>query len=167
MTASQAHPGLGIKEGTEYCVSCFEKVLGTAEKYNIGLCLENHAKPGAWPLVDFMFDEAAFLSVFHAAFDLPIGINFDTANAVACGADACKLQETVIDRVWTVHLNDTSTIGKQTSVGLGEGLVDFDSVFSILRDHGFDGWVCIEEASGRGWQGVDKALDFARRYVKT
>ncbi|MBO7709412.1 MAG: sugar phosphate isomerase/epimerase [Lachnospiraceae bacterium] len=165
MTAGQAHPGLSIEEGTRNCVACFEKVLDTAEKYNVKLCLENHSKPGAWPNIDFAFNKDAFLSVFNAVKDMPIGINFDTANAVACGADAKELLETVIDKVWTIHMNDTATIGKWTPAPIGKGLVDFDTVFKVLGDHGFDGWICIEEASGLGLKGIDDAIAFARKYV--
>lgn len=166
MTAGQAHPGLSIEEGTRNCVSCFEKVVDTAAKYNVKLCVENHSKPGAWPNIDFTFNKDAFLSVYHAIKDLPVGINFDTANAVACGADVKELLETVIDKVWTIHLNDTATVGSWTPISIGQGLVDYDTVFKVLEVNNFDGWICIEEASGRGLQGIDDAIAFARKYVK-
>ena len=165
MTAGQAHPGLSVEKGVGYALACFEQVIDTAEKYHVKLCLENHAKPGAWPKTDFTFDPKAFLELYRAVKDMPIGINFDTANAVACGADPIRLLETVIDRVWTVHMNDTSVIGTLSPVLIGTGLVNFEEVFSLLKSRGFDGWVCIEEASGRGLDGIREAITFARRYV--
>lgn len=37
------------------------------------------------------------------------------------------------------------------------------AVFQYLKANGFDGWLCIEEASGRGFAGVRDAYE----YVKT
>jgi sugar phosphate isomerase/epimerase len=165
ITAGQNHPGLTIDEGAKRCTDCFATVTETAAKYGVKLVFENHSKPGAWPLVDFSFNPEAFLAVVERTRDLPIGINFDTANAVACGADARALLETVVAKVWTVHLNDTATVGKWTPIGIGKGLVDYDSLFEVLRRNRFDGWVCIEEASGNGWQGIDEAIAFARKYL--
>lgn len=165
ITAGQNHPGLSIEDGVERCVDCFARMVECADKYGVKMVFENHSKPGAWPLIDFSFNPDAFLAVCRAMKDLPIGVNFDTANAVACGADPLALLEQVIDKVWTVHMNDTATVGKWTPIALGQGLVDFDKTFALLNQHNYDGWVCIEEASGNGWQGIDNAIAVARKYV--
>lgn len=164
-TAGQNHPGLTLEEGVRRVREGFARVVDTAEKYGVKLVFENHSKPGAWPLIDFSFNSEAFLAICESIRDLPVGINFDTANAVACGADPMALLEKVIDRVWTVHLNETATVGKWTPALLGTGLVDFDAVFDALKRHRFDGWVCIEEASGQGEQGIRDAVAFTRKYV--
>ena len=166
VTAGQNHPGLDLQEAAKRCADCFSRVTDTAEKYGVRMVLENHSKPGAWPMIDFTFQKEAFLAVYEQIRDLPMGINFDTANAVACGADAVQLLETVIDKVETIHFNDTATVGSWTPIAVGDGLVDYDAVFSVLKKAGFDGWVCIEEASGQGLPGIDKAIQFARKYVK-
>lgn len=150
ITAGQNHPNLELHEAAKRCVECFSRVTGAAEKYGVKLVFENHSKPGAWPMIDFSFHPDAFLAVCEYMKGLPIGINFDTANAVACGADPIALLRQVLDRVWTVHMNDTLTVGKWTPAPIGGGLVDFKAVFSVLKQGGFDGWVCIEEASGNG-----------------
>lgn len=165
-TAGQDHPELTLEQGADYAAECFARVLPTAEKYGIRLVFENHSKPGAWPLIDFSFRPEAFLAIFDRIRDMNIGVNFDTANAVACGANAPRLLETVIDKVWTVHLNETATLGKWSPALLGTGLVDFDEIFAVLNRHHYDGWICIEEASGQGLDGIAKAVSFARRYVK-
>lgn len=165
-TAGQNHPGLDIEEASKQVVSYFEKVLPTAEKYGVKLIFENHSKPGAWPLIDFSFQQEAFYAVYEKMKDLPMGINFDTANAVACGANAKEMLEKIIDKVWTIHLNDTATVGHWTPISIGDGLVNFDEVFEVLNRNNFDGWVCIEEASGRGLEGIESAVKVARKYVK-
>ena len=59
----------------------------------------------------------------------------------------------------------------EAGISLDEGLdyiLDTGSgqLFGVLRKAGFDGWVCIEEASGCGLAGIDAAVEFARKYVK-
>ena len=81
-------------------------------------------------------------------------------------SNPAALLEQVIDKVWTVHLNETGTVGKWTPALLGTGLVDFDSIFEVLNRHHFDGWICIEEASGTGMDGIRKAVAFANKYVR-
>jgi sugar phosphate isomerase/epimerase len=36
-------------------------------------------------------------------------------------------------------------------------------MFGILREAGFDGWICMEEASFKGAAGVKAAADFVKR----
>lgn len=165
ITAGQNHPGLSVEEGAKRCTDCFARMVPVSEKYGVKMVFENHSKPGAWPLIDFSFRQEAFLAAYELMKDLPVGINFDTANAVACGADPVALLKTVIDKVWTVHLNDTATTGSWTPIAIGKGLVDYDAIFAVLHAHGFNKWVCIEEASGNGLASIDAAVAFARKYV--
>ncbi len=165
-TAGMAHEGLTPEQGAENAAECFRIVNETAARYGVTLCLENHAKPGAWPRVDFTFDPECFFAIYEKVKDLEhVGLNFDTANAVACGANLTELLEKVIDKVVTIHMNDTSTVGTLTSVLVGTGLVNFDEVFEVLRKHNWDGWICIEEASGLGKEGSRRAVEFARKYI--
>lgn len=168
ITAGMDHPGITIEEGANYVADCFARVAPTADKYGIKLVFENHSKPGAWPLIDFSFNPDAFLAVVEKIRErgINVGVNFDTANAVACGADPVALLEKVIDKVWTVHLNETATIGKWSPALLGTGLVNFDAIFEVLKRHEFDGWICIEEASGTGLDGAAKSVAFARKYME-
>jgi sugar phosphate isomerase/epimerase len=69
----------------------------------------------------------------------------------------------VIDQVASVHAADTDTRGALNHVLLGTGLVPFDEIFSYLKRAGFDGWICMEENSRLGQQGVQDAADFVRK----
>jgi sugar phosphate isomerase/epimerase len=165
ITAGQNHPCLKLDEAAAHAAECFKRAADTADRYGIRLVFENHSKPSAWPMIDFSFQPEAFLAVYDRIRDVNIGINFDTANAACCGADPARLLEQVIDKVWTVHLNETKTVGTWTPALLGTGIVDFDSIFDVLNKHNFDSWICIEEASGLGMLGIKDAISFARKYV--
>ncbi len=166
ITAGQNHPSIRLEDGVAWVVDCFKRVAKRAEFFGITLLFENHAKPGAWPLVDFSFNPDAFLAIYEGIKGTTIGINFDTANAAACGANVSQLLDKVMDKVVTIHMNDTMTVGYLSSCRVGTGIVDFDSVFDVLKKHNFDGYVCIEEASNGGFEGTKKAVEFARQYVK-
>jgi sugar phosphate isomerase/epimerase len=45
---------------------------------------------------------------------------------------------------------------------LGTGLTPFIDIFATLKRAGFDGWICIEEASRTGPVGFERAVSFVR-----
>jgi len=158
VTAGQNHPGVPVERQVATAVACLREAAREAEEYGVTLVLENHSKPGAWDHYDLTYDPAAFLAVADGIAATPIGLNFDTANAVACGADILSLLGSVADRVVTVHAADTAAAGEFRPVVVGSGAVPFVEAFRLLRNRGFDGWICIEEWSGTGRDGVARAV---------
>ena len=61
-----------------------------------------------------------------------------------------------------MHAADTSSDKGLQPVLLGTGLVPFDDIFSLLKRHGYAGWISIEEASGLGERGIEQAVKFVR-----
>ena len=165
VTAGMAHPGVDFDATCTRVAEQFAVAAGVARRFGIRLVFENHAKPGAWPLVDFSFDPEAFLTICHRMRSTGVEVNFDTANAKACGRDPVELLSEIVDQVRTVHLNDTAADGTLAPVLIGTGRVDFDGVFSVLKKNRFDGWVSIEECSNMGVEGIQRAIAFARNYI--
>jgi sugar phosphate isomerase/epimerase len=162
ITAGQAHPDLDMEEAIKWVVDGFHGAARQADKRGLQLAYENHSKPGAWRYWDFSYPAEIFLSIAKGIRDTPIGILFDTANAVVSGADPLWLLEEVIPRVICVHAADTGTKGQLNPVLVGTGIVPFRSVFGFLRTKGFDGIISIEEASQQGLAGLQKAVHFVR-----
>ncbi len=46
---------------------------------------------------------------------------------------------------------------------LGTGVTPFAALFDRLATAGWDGWICLEEASQHGRAGVEAAIHFVRR----
>ena len=160
VTAGQAHPETGREEGIKWAIEGLKKSLATADKFGIKLVYENHAKPGAWEYIDFSHPTDIFLDIAEGTKDTNLGINFDTANTLAYGDDPLPVLEKVLDRVVTIHAADTSVKGKLKPVLLGTGLVPFKEMFAMLKKANFDGWICMEEASFLGKEGIRKATRF-------
>ena len=82
---------------------------------------------------------------------------------VAAGWDVMPVLEQVADKICTVHVADTAEKGVFAPVLIGTGATPLHDIFAYLKRRGFDGWLCIEEASNMGLAGVAKAVENTRR----
>lgn len=163
IAAGQAHPETSIEKGKEWVIEYFKKASSVAEKFKVMLLFENHSKPQAWDLPDFSHPTDIFLDITEQIRNTGIRINFDTANTLVYGDDLLVVLEKVMAQVETVHAADTLTRDKLEPVLLGQGIVPFRDIFTFLKQKGFDGWICIEEASQQGIQGIKKAVKFVQQ----
>ena len=167
ITAGQAHPKMDTKTGISIAIESFKHAANVANRYNIQLLFENHSKPGCWQYPDFSHPTEIFLEIFDGIRDTNIGINFDTCNTIVFGDDVYSVLDKVMDKIVTVHAADIEKRGELTPTVIGEGIVPFEGIFAELKKAGFDGWICIEEASNTGSSGVKKAVDFVRSTWET
>ena len=164
ITAGQAHPEVSTKDGIEYVVDYFHRIAPIADKFNVKLVYENHSKPGAWDYMDFSNPPEIFLSIVERIKDTNIGINFDTANILVSGnKNTVEVLEKIIDKVETIHVAETAAIGEMKPVALGTGLAPIKDVFTTLKKHGWNKWLCIEEWGNRGVEGVIEAVNYTRK----
>ena len=162
VTAGQAHPGLDEQDGIRWALEGLLACEDAGKEAGVRLVLENHGKPGCWQYTDFDQPTHIFLELARGIRGTTIGINFDTANPIAYGDDPLPILEQVIDQVVSIHAADTSTRGALNHVLLGTGLVPFADIFAFLKRHGFAGWICMEENSRLGVEGVRRAAAFIR-----
>jgi sugar phosphate isomerase/epimerase len=164
VTAGQAHPETSCKDGIVWASDGLSCLVEAAGNLGVQLAYENHAKPGAWEYTDFSQPPEIFLEILSRVPSPLLGVNFDTGNATAFTTDPIAFLEQIIDRVVSVHASDTSERGRLNHVLLGTGVTPFPALFHCLKSSGWDGWVCMEEASGLGRPGVEAAANTIRRY---
>ncbi len=162
VTTGQAHPETGRAEGVAWAVEGLSRLAESTRHLGITLVYENHSKPGAWTYTDFAEDPALFLEVARGVAPAGVGINFDTGNAATFADDPVALLDQVIDRVVSLHASDSATRGRLQHVQVGAGLTPYPALFQRLVRAGWDGWICIEEASNQGEAGVAAAVRFIR-----
>ncbi len=163
VTAGQAHPSTTIEDGIKWAIDGLRKAAPTSDKYGITLVYEDHAKPGAWQYMDFSNPPAIFLQIAKGIKDTSIGINFDTANILVAGHEnTLEVLDEVFDKVLTIHVAETATLGKMDPVMLGTGIVPFKEIFHYLKDKNFEGWLCLEEFGNKGKDGIRQAIQFVR-----
>jgi len=161
--AGQAHPETGREEGVAWAVEGLTATVEHARGSGVALVYENHDQAGVMAYPDFSAPQDIFLEIVAATAGAGLGVNYDTANAVALTPDALYLLDQVIDRVLTLHASDTSAVGEHISpTVIGTGLVPFPAIFRRLRQAGWDGWISIEEASGQGREAVETAVRHVR-----
>lgn len=167
VTAGQAHPETSRQDGIAWAVDGLCKLQESVRDSGITLVYENHSKPGAWDYTDFSEPPEIFLEIVHGTEDVGLGINFDAGNAATFADDPCELLWAVMPRLVSVHASDSSARGELKHVLLGTGITPYPAIFSELKRAGWDGWICMEEASFQGIQGVDAAARFIREAWQT
>jgi sugar phosphate isomerase/epimerase len=163
VTAGQAHPETGRSEGIAWAADGLRRLVDSTRGLGVTPVYENHAKPGAWTFTDFSQPPEIFMEMVRRTADVGLGVNFDTGNAAAFAADPLALLDQVIHRVVSVHASDTAVRGELRHVLLGTGVTPYPALFARLGRAGWDGWICIEEASRQGRAGVEAAVSFIRQ----
>jgi sugar phosphate isomerase/epimerase len=167
VTAGQAHPETTIPQGISWAVDGLSRLAESTSGSGVTLVYENHAKPGVWTYTDFSQPPEIFLQVLAGTRGSGLGVNFDTGNASAFALDPVELLEQVLPRLVSIHAADTSVKGELRHVLLGTGITPFKQLFNCLKRNAWDGWICMEEASFQGKDGVEAAARFVRKTWET
>jgi sugar phosphate isomerase/epimerase len=177
----QRYPTVSVEQGIAWVVEALDQVLPVARAYDVVLALENHYKDGFWQYPEFAQKQEVFLRVLEAVPDRShFGVQYDPSNALVAGDDPIELLRCVVDRVVSMHASDRyltpgatldelrqsdGTLGYSPNLlhGVtGQGLNDYDQIFTILAAAGYNGWVSIED----GMNGMDEmkaSVDFLKR----
>jgi sugar phosphate isomerase/epimerase len=168
-------------EGIRWTVDSISKLLPFAEQYRVYLVMENHYKDGFWTAPEFAQQSDVFLEIIDQIDSPWFGVNYDPSNAIVAGEDPLVLLEQVKHRIVTMHASDRhlkpgyslEQLKHHDSTGyssallhgvIGEGLNDYDAIFTALRSVNFRGWISIED----GVNGLDemyRSVAFIRRKI--
>ena len=181
--SGQRYPEVERRQGIEWVVESIEQLLPVAREYGIILGLENHYKDGFWKYPEFAQKQDVFLELLQAIPEREFfGVQYDPSNAIVAGDDPVELLRHVADRVVSMHASDRylaegttldelrqtdGTLGYSPNLRhgvTGQGLNDYDTIFQILRDRNYEGWISIED----GMNGMDEmaeSLAFLRTMV--
>ncbi len=181
--SGQRRPELSMEEGISFAAECIEACLPLAEKYGITLILENHYKDDFWEYPEFAQQMDVFCALVDRIHHPNFGVNYDPSNTFLAGEDPLELLYRVSDRVVTMHASDRYLIegtiedlrkeeggalgyAKRLRHGeIGQGLNDYDAIFTELKRVCFDGWISIED----GVDGMDqlaRSVSYLRKKIK-
>jgi sugar phosphate isomerase/epimerase len=179
--SGQRYPEVSIEQGLEWVVEAINQVLPVARAVDVVLGLENHYKDGFWKYPEFAQKKEIFLQVLDAIPDRThFGVQYDPSNAIVAGDDPIDLLRCVVDRVVSMHASDrylvpgTSLDDLRQSDGTlgyspnlrhgvtGQGLNDYEQIFSILSAAGYNGWVSIEDGMN-GMDEMKESVDFLKQ----
>ena len=176
----QRYPEVSVEQGIAWVQAALDEVLPVARELDIVLGLENHYKDGYWKYPEFAQKQDVFLQVLAAIPERQhFGVQYDPSNAIVAGDDPIELLRLVVDRVVSMHASDRylaegtsleelrqsdGTIGYSPDLRhgvTGQGLNDYDTIFSILADAGYEGWVGIEDGMN-GMEEMKASVDFLK-----
>ena len=176
--SGQRRPEVSHEDGMRFAVDAINACLPYAERRGITLVIENHYKDNYWKYPEFAQKMDVFCELVDQIQAENFGVNYDPSNTLLAGEDPLELLERVKDRVVTMHASDRylteGTIedlrNEEDSVGyaarlshgvIGQGLNDYDAIFSTLQAAGFDGWVSIEDGVN-GMEELRESVSFLR-----
>lgn len=179
--SGQRYPNVSREQGLEWVVACIEAVLPAARERGIVLGLENHYKDSFWSYPEFAQKKDVFFDLVKAIPERKyFGVQYDPSNAIVAGDDPIELLRGVADRVVSMHASDRylaegttlnelrqtdGTLGYSPNLRhgvTGKGLNDYDAIFRILAEHGYRGWVSIEDGMN-GMEEMAESLAFLRK----
>jgi len=179
--SGQRRPEVSREDGLRFAAESIAACLPHAAASGVTLILENHYKDNYWQYPEFAQRMDVFCELVSRIESPNFGVNYDPSNTLLAGEDPLELLRRVRHRVVTMHASDRylaeGTIDdlrrEEDSVGyakrlrhgeIGQGLNDYDAIFSELRGAGFDGWISIED----GVDGIDqlrRSVTFLRRKI--
>jgi sugar phosphate isomerase/epimerase len=173
--SGQRYPEVSREDGVSQVVTVLNLLLSFAEKNGVILTMENHYKDGFWRYPEFAQRMDVFLEIVEQIDSPWFGVNFDPSNTVLAGEDPIELLKRIKHRVVSMHASDryltSGTIEdlrkEENEIGyanrlahgvIGKGLNDYDAIFTILSEAGFDSWISIED----GMNGMGELRDSVR-----
>lgn len=182
--SGQRRPDVAIGEGTEWVIECISACLPAAAEHQVILGMENHYKDGFWQYPEFAQKAEIFLQIIDAIDPSePFGVQYDPSNALVAGDDPVELLRRVASRVVSMHASDRylepghdleslrqsdGTLGYSPHLKhgvTGEGLNDYDAIFSLLEQHQYHGWISIEDGVN-GMDEMARSLAFLKSMVQ-
>lgn len=132
-----------------------ERIIEYAELSNrIGkLCKENGMVACFHPHFNTAVYNENEIDLFLANTDSElVSLCLDTAHTTLAGMDAVSAFEKYADRISYVHFKDVDpdvTVHPEWPIKrfcpLGLGTVDFKGIYKTLKNHGYDGVICVEQ----------------------
>ncbi len=181
--SGQRYPQVERQQGIAWVVECIEQVLPVAREHGVILGLENHYKDGFWTYPEFAQKQDVFLELLAAIPEREFfGVQYDPSNAIVAGDDPLDLLRRVADRVVSMHASDRylaegttladllqsdGTLGYSPNLRhgvTGQGLNDYETIFRILAEHNYQGWISIEDGMN-GMGEMAQSLAFLREMV--
>jgi sugar phosphate isomerase/epimerase len=178
--SGQRRPSLSIDEGVKLAADCILELLPYAAERNITLIIENHYKDDFWEYPEFAQKMDVFCKLVDSIHHPNFGVNYDPSNAFLAGEDPLELLIKVSHRVVTMHASDrylkegtiedlrkeeggSTGYARRLSHGeIGNGLNDYDAIFSELKKVHFDGWISIEDGV-EGMEQLERSVSFIRK----
>ena len=165
--SGQNRPELDPGPALGWVIDALGSLLRDAEAAGVVLVIENHYKDGLWLYPEFAQSHDRYFAILDAVDSPWLRVQYDPSNAIVAGEDQYALLERVLPRLATMQASDRYVEGGTTADlrrvsmdprhgyapflkhgVIGHGLNDYDRIFAMLVQAGWDGWISIEDGDG-------------------
>jgi sugar phosphate isomerase/epimerase len=164
VTAGPEHPGVSFEDALPGVVTAFAELAEHAAPADVTLCVENHYRDRTWDALDISAPPERFARLLDATADLPVRVNYDSAQPMVIDVDEVELLDRVMPRVFHVHLGDRRRRERSHAV-LGEGDADLAAILARLCACGYQRFLTIEDGNPDGEAGLERGLAYVQRLV--
>lgn len=140
ITYSCGYPKEGISndDRLKFVTEFNSKLADLGEKYGIICSIEA-------PHKNSLASNTAEVDKYWSMQDERVKLTFDTAHLTFCGEDMLALARKYVSRMVHSHLRDAKE--GNSLLRYGQGVVDFEKYFSILKNGGYNGYFSMEYPS--------------------
>ncbi len=166
VTTGTWHPMVRTDDAMPWVIDNLTTLGEFGESKGVIVAVENHYRDrsSGWLWPDFAQKAEVFLEVFRRLKNTPVMVNFDASNQLMIKEDPLTILNEVKKKVVTMHASDRVQGSYQHSI-IGEGAVNFDAIFKVLKGIGFNGWVSIEDGNPYGEEGFKRSVSFIKKKV--
>ncbi len=140
---------LKTQEEEEECIKTLNKLTPLLEKSGVVIVFESDKSP---------VELKKFINNFPAQY---FGINYDTGNSAALGYLPREEFDAYQERILNIHIKDRILGG--TTVPLGEGNADFETIASCIKQANYNGNLILQTArdpNGKHLEALKKHRNF-------
>ncbi len=129
----------GEAGGLENVIDALKALAPAAEEMDVLVLVENHANNNIENVEDY--DQ-----IFDAVPSSHVGMCLDMGHFDGAGVNNMEIVGRFYDRILHIDLKDTIEFGTYKTVNFGEGVTDFHGIVSKMIEHGYTGYLVIEQA---------------------
>lgn len=129
-----------LRKRQENAIACVNAVAARAADRGIVSSFHPNSPPGSIFRV-----EEDYRILLDGLDSKIVGFAPDSGHIAAGGIDAIRTFTTYRSAVKHVHFKDIAASGQWAA--MGDGIIDFPRIVTMLRDTGYEGWIMIEEES--------------------
>jgi sugar phosphate isomerase/epimerase len=180
--SGQRHPETSPEDGVRWAREGIQASLEYAVPRGVTLCMENHYKDGLWRYPEFAQRSEVYLKIIEQIDSPNFGVQYDPSNSILAGEDPVDFLRKVKHRVVTMQASDRylkgnarlqdlkqadGTLGYSPDLlhgEIGKGLNDYDSIFQILREINYCGWISVEDGV-EGLAQMARSVEFLKKKI--
>ncbi len=146
----------GTEGGLDTVITVLEELAPAAEELDVLVLVENHANNNIENIADYE-------QIFGAVDSRHVGMCMDTGHFDGAGVSNVDVIERFHDRILHVDLKDTIAFGTYKTVNYGTGVTDVPGIARKVIEHGYTGYLLVEQAPPLNADTLEADLTRARK----